>query len=167
MWAFGGSNGCGKKSARWEVMAMARAPLQRHYCTSAQPLPLPIQRVGTNQPGDLRMMISGVEAGDEEHRLLHVGLSAGIKGLILAKHIGVINSGSACPIHQRSHSACCISTTILPGDWGTAFSFANIAATNSAWKLIQPGAGGEQIRTNCLEPLNFASPPSTHHPSRC
>ena len=113
MWAFGGSNGCGKKFARWEVMAMARAPLQRHYCTSAQPLPLPIQRVGTNQPGDLRMMISGVEAGDEEHRLLHVGLSAGIKGLILAKHIGVINSRSACPIPQRASGACCISTTTI------------------------------------------------------
>ena len=28
-------------------------------------------------------------------------LTAGIEGLILAKHIGVINSGSACPIHPR------------------------------------------------------------------
>ena len=100
-----GSNGSGKKFVRWEVMAMAKPPLRRHYCTSAQPLPLPIQRVGTNQPGDLRMMISGVEAGDEEHRLLHVGLSAGIKGLILAKHIGVINSRSACPIPQGASGA--------------------------------------------------------------
>ena len=134
-----GSNGSGKKFVRWEVMAMAKPPLRRHYCTSAQPLPLPIQRVGTNQPSDDDCCAADVD----EHRL-HAQLTAGIEGLILAKHIGVINSGSACPIHQRSHSACCISTTILPGDWGTAFSFANIAATNSASKLIQPGAGGSK-----------------------
>ena len=34
--------------------------------------------------------------------MLHIAqLTAGIEGLILAKHIGVINSGSACPIHPR------------------------------------------------------------------
>ena len=81
---------------RWEVMAMAKPPLQQHYCTSAQPLPLPIQRVGTNQPSDDDCCAADVD----EHRL-HAQLTAGIEGLILAKHIGVINSGSACPRYTR------------------------------------------------------------------
>ena len=92
-------------------------------------------------------MFADVEpGGDDEHRLLHAELTAGIEGLILAKHIGVINSGSACPIPQRSSRAWCISTTILPGVEvaASAASSLQIAATNSASKLMEPWAEGSK-----------------------
>ena len=105
-----GSDGDGKATFGWEVMA--KPPLQQHYCTSAPHLCHSLYS-GSAQTNP--RMIFGVEAGYDQHQP-HAELTAGIEGLILAKHIGVINSGSACPIPQRSSRACCISTTILPGD---------------------------------------------------
>ena len=134
---------------RWEVMAMAKPPLQRHYCTSAQPLPLPIQRVGTNQPSDVDAACSSTNCW---HRRSHFGETYRCHKFRI----------SMPPIHQRSCRACCIMHINRHPAWGLGHSLPLCKYSSNKFCLEAHPARGreEQIRTNCLEPLNFASPPS-------
>ena len=141
---------------------------QSHLCSGIIALPPPTSATPYTAAGhkptfEWSSVFADSEArGYDEHWLLLAELTAGIEGLILAKHIGVINSGSACPIPQRSSRAWCISTTILPRDWGcclNCFQFAN-SSNKFCLEADRAVGRGEQIRTNCLQPLNFASPPS-------